>query len=253
MRTIVAFFLITGLMLVNCGKDSTIPKEDPKKADKPKPAQQLKSLFESNCTYKTTDELSEDKCIGILLTKERTVEVMIPITPIGANYTIYVPFEIDPAHNETTLSIVAQQKLRVDKDNENLTMAGREITVKKGEENLLGLNFLENCLLAIDFFSNEAGLNIYNEDGTHYVLNWPLDTFKDMKLEEKANKLVKQHTELKKEYKEIMKTFDKEVSELKTVLKKKDKIVKGLKAEQRARKKKAKKEKKSKRSRHEDL
>ena len=216
------------------------------------PTQQAKkSVFESNCTYKKTTEINEDQCDTIQLTKDMNVEILLPVAPIDANYTLLVPFILDPYHNETTLSLEGQKKLRIDNDGQNITILDKELNIKKGEENVLGLNFLETCLLGMDFTTKEAGLNVHSEEGVEYGLNWPLESFKDLHLEKKASDAASKHSILKKSYQEMAKSYSVKVDQLKAVLRQKDKALKVLKSKYKAKKKLEKPKKK--RAVHEDL
>ena len=231
-----------------CGQEAGTAKDIPVKQDveegegegmdvlenmtSPKPIREWPktSLFESNCTYNKSDSVNEDDCNVIQLLPDRQVEVLLPVVPVGANYSILVPFLVKPAINSTSLSIQGQKNLGVDQDNQNLTILDRELIVKRGEENILGLDFLQHCLLAIDYFSRDAGLAIYDESGAQYAMNWPLESFKDPMLEAVASHKSRKHKLLKKTYKKLAEQYTNEVSELKRGINKQDQLIHSLKA-----------------------
>ena len=105
-----------------------------------------------------------------------------------------------------------QLELRIDGDNQNITVLDIEVIARKGEENIIGMNFLEHCLLAIDFYYRDAGFAVYREDGKQYAANWPLNSFRDVNLEDNIDHVEQSHKLLKKTYKWLAEKYENELA-----------------------------------------
>ncbi len=184
------------------------------------------SLFKSNCTYRKVSEVSdEQECNKVQLSKEYNIEILLPVTLEDVSQSIFVPFIIDPSVNEITLSLEAQQKLGIDRDMQNVTILHSVIPARKAEESVIGLNFLEESLVAIDFYAKQVGIEIGSQDGNKYQFNWPLDTFRDIHSEKVANRVAANFQRLKKKFERQQAAYKEEIKSLSKELKKKDKFV----------------------------
>ena len=144
------------------------------------------------------------------------------------NVTYFVPFLVDLSKYETTFSMEAQHRLEMARDGESFLIMFRSTAVRKGEENVLGLNFLDESLMAFDFYFREVGLYFGSSSGDDYELNWPLNTFKDIDTAEKVNKTTERYHKLKQYYDKLIAAQQKEIENFETIVKERDEIIKKL-------------------------
>ena len=186
------------------------------------------SLFEHNCSYKNINENETEGCAMIQLTPNYNVEVMIPVYSKAINQTLYVPFLIRSAQKDTTFSRKTLSTFQVDNDRDNLTLIEDDYPAIPGEDNILGLSFLDQSLLAIDFYSYEAGMSVNLKSGGIFSVNWPLDSFKDNQLESRAADITQKHRRLKKQMKKLQTRSATKLSDLRKLAIKKDKTIAAL-------------------------
>jgi len=153
------------------------------------------SLFNSTCAYNFSHIVSISNCSEININPYFQVEVLLPVKNIDKNISIHIPFIINYKQKFTTFSQYALDKLQV-KNNTNITLINDKITVIFGENNILGLDILQRSLLATDFSSYNAGIAIFNKNNSAYVLNWPLDEFKNHTARQKTNEISKNFKKL---------------------------------------------------------
>ena len=189
----------------------------------------LQSLFDSNCTYKKYEEVEKGACQLILFTQSNEIEVLLPIIQIGGNTSILIPFTLNMAQNETTLSSKAQDLIHMVNDTHNITILEKDVEVRKGAKNVLGMSYLEQSIVAIDFLSKEAGLASYTEEGREYLLNLPLESFRKDPKQKNITHVAKKHKELKLVMKKLVKDHETERQAIKDEIKKKEKDIKALK------------------------
>lgn len=215
------FLIVLAGLLVSAAAKGTAKSVPPTPLVVPTP----RTLFDSNCSYKNASEISNRECQVIQLIKDHGVEVILPVKTVGMNYSVLVPFVVDPTSNETTLSLDAQLRLSFETDNQNLTILSIVVQAKKAEESVIGLDFLENCLLAMDFTASEAGLDVTGEDGRHFSLNWPLESFRDRKGEKRVGMLEEKYAQLKHTMRELARDQSEEVGVLKSALMERDRMI----------------------------
>ena len=181
------------------------------------------SLLEHNCSYMNVNSNESEHCVLIQLTPNYNVEVMLPVYSKTLNQTLYVPFLVRSANKDTTFSRKTLSTFQVDGHRDNLTIIEDEYPAIPGEENILGVTFLDSSLLAIDFYAYEAGMLVYSKRKPgDFTLNWPLDAFKDKQLEQKAATISDKHRALKKEVKKLQHRSAAKLSDLRKMNKKKE-------------------------------
>ncbi len=188
-----------------------------------------KSMFESPCAYKNGTVFSEMFCEQIVLNSNYQVEVLLPVTVPSFREEIYVPFLVQHKRRITTFSRKALDLLNTEGEGASIEVVGKRIPANLGDENILGLDVLNDCLLAIDFFSFEAGMAVNTKNGT-YSLNWPLESFKNAKLRKRMGKITKKYMRLTKAYdKQKHRHYDK-VEALRDAIKERENILARLQA-----------------------
>jgi hypothetical protein len=183
------------------------------------------SLFEHNCSYMSVENNESEGCSLIQLTPNYNVEVMLPVYSKALNMTLFVPFLVRSGQKDTTFSRKTLAKFRVDNQKDNLTIIEDEYPAIPGEENILGVSFLDSSLLAIDFYSYEAGMLVNSRNKGVFTLNWPLDAFKDKQLEQKAAAISQKHRSLKKEVRRLQDRTAAKLSDLRKLGKKKEQTI----------------------------
>eukprot|EP00826_Nyctotherus_ovalis_P059143 TRINITY_DN819_c0_g1_i19.p1 TRINITY_DN819_c0_g1~~TRINITY_DN819_c0_g1_i19.p1 ORF type:complete len:254 (+),score=112.22 TRINITY_DN819_c0_g1_i19:210-971(+) len=166
---------------------------------------QIPSLFDSHCAFKQiTGAITEDDCYDVHYNNEYVLEILLPVDAAAENTKYIIPFIIDPSQLETTFSLKAQQILGMTKGSENFNILYKSVPVKRGEESVLGLNFLDETMMALDFYYREVGIHFTSANEDEYELNWPLETFKDVKSETKAGNVMKKYQKMKQKYDELL-------------------------------------------------
>lgn len=190
----------------------------------------IPSLFDSECAFKKiAGAITEEDCYDVHYNNEYALEILLPVD--AADGTKYiVPFILDPSQAETTFSLKAQKILGMTRDNENFNILYRSIPVKRGEENILGLGFLDESKMALDFYYREVGIHFSTGDGEEYELNWPLESFKDVKYEKNIGKMAKQYQKVKADYDKVMITHNEQREKMEKLLGLKDAILAKLEA-----------------------
>jgi hypothetical protein len=173
-----------------------------------------KSLFESPCAYKNLSVAVEEFCEQISLSNNYQIEVLMPVHSEIINDTILVPFLIRPQQKRTTFSKKAMEALKINNDRTNVVLGEITFRVTPGDENIIGLDFLDNCMLAVDYFAFEAGISVKKGNETIFSLNWPLESFKNAKLKSKTEKLVRKYKKMVYAVKKVKKRHAKKLTQL---------------------------------------
>lgn len=197
-----AILLIIFAFNIYCNAEGVQPASpnSNNKTEVKQPAEPIfQSFFESNCSYKTKAQLKTLNCEEIQFTRNYQVEVLLPIFSKIAKEEIYVPFLIKANQKKTTFSRKALKMIGAS-EGENVLMVNKSLPVVVGEENILGLDFIDDCQIAMDFFDFEVGMAVNGKNGSIHAINWPLDSFKDEGLETKASEVKKKHAKLKQKF-----------------------------------------------------
>ena len=212
-RGIILGMLLVLFALALCkGGASKKNKEQTHPIEEEREVVSVPSLFQSNCSYKS--EIIEEECEHLQVTFTNNVEILLPVHSKTPNKTLFVPFYVRTLEKATTFSKAALEKLEVKSDHDTLLIIDRKVNPRIGQENILGQDFLQNCLLAIDFISFEAGIAIKTANGTFYTLNWPIDSFKDHSMQTEAARIIKKYHKLKKTVTKMKSTHTEKMQEL---------------------------------------
>ena len=187
-----------------------------------------KSLFESPCAYKNMSVFTDEFCEQIALTNNYQIEVLMPVYSEVINDTLFVPFLVLTQQKKTTFSKKTMESLKISNDR-TVTLAEISFRATTGDENILGLDFLDNCLLAIDYFAFEAGIAVNKGNETAYSINWPLDSFKNAKLKSKTEKLVRRYKKLVYAVKKLKKRHAKKITQLQDEISEREEMINSFK------------------------
>jgi len=190
---------------------------------------ELPGVFQSECAYLPAEVVKTKDCSEITLNFNAQVELLLPVN-ITENKSIIVPFLVSQKQKATTFSHEAAKKLKL-KDGENVTIVYESLPAIIGDENILGLDILKRCLLGIDLFNYEAGIVILSDRGIGYLVNWPIESFRDRKLQHKTRKYEAGFKNLIKKLETMDTKFEAEIKEYKKLLNFKDAQIKEAKAE----------------------
>lgn len=190
---------------------------------------ELPGVFQSECAYLPADVVKNKDCGEITLNFNAQVEVLLPVNVTEGNIII-VPFLVSQKQKVTTFSHEAAEKLGVEED-QNITVVYETIPTIIGDENILGLDILKRSLLGIDLFNYEAGIAILSDKGMGYLVNWPLDTFRDKKLQHRTKKFEAGFKKLVQKLEKAEVDFVKEMEKYRDQIAERDALIKEAKEE----------------------
>jgi len=217
-------FLVTFSSFASC-LNNTEPVKHSRKPFNFSSEEHIPSLFDSKCAYKEVKgDITNEDCYDIQYNNEYVLEILLPTDSADGKAKYIIPFIIDPSQSETTFSLKAQQVLGMTRDNENFNILYKTVTVKRGEENILGLYFLDETMMALDFYYREVGIH-FTSNNEEYELNWPLASFKDIKYEKTAGNLLKKYQKVKEEYEKRMETYKAQKEKLQELIDQRDLIL----------------------------
>ena len=194
-------------------------------------------LFESPCAYAIAEIVRKTDCNEINLNYQSQVEVLLPVSlnetgqeVTQSNNSILVPFLISQKQKITTFSPEAMKKLKLT-PGANVSIVYETLKAVEGDENILGLDIVKRTLIALDLYKYDAAIAILSDKGDGYLINWPLDSFRDKKLVNKAKRVEEGYKKLMQKIKETKIKYNETVSSYRNVVVKKDKEIESLKTE----------------------
>eukprot|EP00826_Nyctotherus_ovalis_P010800 TRINITY_DN12827_c0_g1_i4.p1 TRINITY_DN12827_c0_g1~~TRINITY_DN12827_c0_g1_i4.p1 ORF type:complete len:275 (-),score=109.61 TRINITY_DN12827_c0_g1_i4:711-1535(-) len=196
------------------------PAETPTPGAASNYSQEMPSIFQSECAYLPASTVKKKECNEINLNFNAQVEILLPIN-VSNNDAVYVPFLISQKQKVTTFSHEAAKKLGL-QEGVNVTIVYESLPAVIGDENILGLDILKRSLLGIDLYSYEAGIAILSDKGLAYLVNWPLENFRDKKLQRKTKKFEASFKKIMKKMEDAETKFEEEVKQLNEQIEAKD-------------------------------
>ena len=117
------------------------------------------------------------------------------------------------------------------KENEEVNIVHNTIRIELGGNNVIGIDILKKALIAFDLHKYNAGIALLEDNGSAYVINWPIDSFGDNEFSHKGKKVSDSYVKLAKSLKKIEIENQRRIDDYLTVIKEREKNIKELQKE----------------------